>query len=334
MIPMPAGVRLEFVTDSTDIEIDVLLTHIDLVGQQSHAAVFELVADGNVVDGVATDAGHRISYDPTTMLAGFTPGEPATVRFSGLEMSAAHHEIWLPHHCSVEIRALRVGDGASITPRHDDRRRWVHYGSSISHCLEATHPTQTWPAIAARLADVDLHNLAFAGQCQLDPFTARTIRDTPADLISLKLGINIVNADSMRERTFAPAIHGFLDTIREGHPTTPLLVITPIICPAVETSPGPTMSTPGGKIRVPDRSDELSVGALSLGRIRAILSDIVASRHAAGDSNLHLLDGLAMFGPDDVDDLPDGLHPNPAGYRRMGERFHALAFAPGAVFAG
>ena len=45
---------------------------------------------------------------------------------------------------------------------------------------------------------------ASAGQCQLDGFTARTIRDLPADLISCKLGINIVNGDTMRERTFVP----------------------------------------------------------------------------------------------------------------------------------
>jgi lysophospholipase L1-like esterase len=41
------------------------------------------------------------------------------------------------------------------------------------------------------------------------------------------------------------------------------------------------------------------------------------------------VDGLALFGPDDVGDLPDGLHPNAAGYRRMGERFHAVALADG-----
>ena len=45
------------------------------------------------------------------------------------------------------------------------------------------------------------------------------MRDTPADLISVKLGINLVNTDLMRLRAFGPAVHGFLDTIRDGHPT-------------------------------------------------------------------------------------------------------------------
>ena len=50
---------------------------------------------------------------------------------------------------------------------------------------------------------------------------------------------------------------------------------------------------------------------------------------AAGDPNLHHLDGLALFDEADVADLPDALHPNGDGYVRMGERFAALAFAPG-----
>ena len=90
-------------------------------------------------------------------------------------------------------------------------------------------------------AGVDLVNLGFGGSALLDPFTARTMRDTPADLISVKLGINLVNTDLMRLRAFAPAVHGFLDTIREGHPTTPLLVVSPLLCPLHEETPGPLM---------------------------------------------------------------------------------------------
>ena len=46
--------------------------------------------------------------------------------------------------------------------------------------------------------------------------------------------------DVMRLRAFAPAVHGFLDTIRDGHPTTPLLVVSPVLCPIHEDTPGPT----------------------------------------------------------------------------------------------
>ena len=35
-------------------------------------------------------------------------------------------------------------------------------------------------------------------------------------------------------RTFAPYVHGFLETVRDGHPTTPITVISPILSPSRE----------------------------------------------------------------------------------------------------
>ncbi|MEJ7585093.1 MAG: hypothetical protein WKF43_13665 [Acidimicrobiales bacterium] len=54
---------------------------------------------------------------------------------------------------------------------------------------------------------------------------------------------------------------------------------------------------------------------------------------SSADTNLHLVDGLALFGPDDVGDLHDDLHPNADGYRRIGERFHDLVSADGGPFS-
>ena len=59
----------------------------------------------------------------------------------------------------------------------------------------------------------------------------------------------------------------------------------------------------------------------------------VERRQKSDDANLHLLDGRELFGAADVGDLPDGLHPNTAGYRSMGERFASLAFGEGGPFA-
>ncbi len=106
--------------------------------------------------------------------------DPSVVRFEGLAAGRKHVEIWLAQNATAMLRELRIDDDATIeAPPESDRRRWVHYGSSISHCMEAEHPTGTWPAVAARSADVDLYSLGLAGQCQLDQFAARTIRDAP-----------------------------------------------------------------------------------------------------------------------------------------------------------
>ena len=238
--------------------------------------------------------------------------------------------IWLPTAAQVALRRVSISAGATLAaPLPEPKPTWVHHGSSISHCTEALSPTRSWPAVAADLANVDLRNLAFAGNCQLDQFVARTIRDQPADLISLKLGINVVNMDSLRERTFTPAVHGFLDTIREGQPHTPIAVISPIYCPSAETNPGPTLPNDAGIFETFSRSPQLSAGCLTLTWIRKILTKVVAARQQQGDHNIHYIDGLDLFGAEDAVDLPDALHPNGSGYVRMGERFHALAFVDG-----
>ena len=262
-------------------------------------------------------------------------GDVGTLRFDGLGDGMKDVEIWLSQAAQSELRALRLGDGARVeAPRHT-KRRWVHYGSSISHCIEAHGPTDVWPAVAARRGDVELLQLAFAGQCHLDQFVARTIGEQPVDLISMKVGINVVNANSLNERTFPSALHGFLDTVRDRHPDVPIVVASPIVCPMVEDHPGPTIPDAGGGFRVIEGAPpELRATDLTLKRIRTIIREVVAGRRERGDANLHHLDGLELFGPDDVGDLPDGLHPNADGYVRIGERFAAHAFAPGGPFAG
>ena len=336
LVTTPGSVRLAFTTDAREVELEVMLTMFELGDNPIMPPCFDLVIDGQVVEGQATLEGTVLHLEPANAGFEFRAGQPTTIHLEELPgVAGTNVEIWLPQAALVELRALRVPAGATIgPPAPSSRPRWIHYGSSISHCMEAERPTGAWPAVAALLAGVDLRSFAFAGQCQLDQAVARTIRDEPADLISMKIGINLVNADSMRERTFVPAVHGFLDTVRDGHPTTPLALITPIICPPAEDHPGPTISDgTRPQIKVFARPPELSLGALTLSRIRTLLADIVSARRAHGDQNLHLIDGLSLFGPDDVADLPDDLHPNAAGYQRMGERFHATAFSEDGPFA-
>jgi len=103
-------------------------------------------------------------------------------------------------------------------------------------------PTTTWPALAASIGGVELINLGMGGSALLDSFTARTMRDTPADLISIKIGINLVNNDLMRLRAFTR-----LSTASRHHPrrppTTPLLVVSSILCPSMKKRRAPVLWT-------------------------------------------------------------------------------------------
>ncbi len=323
---MTSGVRLVFDTDADEIRLSCTPMRLSLGGVM-RPATFERFVDGRLLSSAVADFGHVVEVDLADDSTELTLGGSGEVVLHGETDGVRTVTIWLPQAAGVEVHSVSVPAGAVVRAAAPDTRpRWVHHGSSISHCMEADGPSRTWPAIAAARTGHHLTNIGLAGQCHVDQFVARTIRDLPADRISLKFGINVVNADTMRARTFSSSVHGFLDTVRDGHPHTPLLVISPIICPVAESAPGPTVLADDGRITVPDPDATPTLGRLSVGRIRELLVEIVDQRRAVGDEALHYLDGRELFGAADVADLPDGLHPNAAGYERMGERFAAHPF--------
>jgi hypothetical protein len=332
----PTGVRLAFRTRASVVRLETLPTKQAYVGAPRRPdGVYDLVVDGELVAQATAPGGHTMTIDITTGAVELTEGEPVAVEFLGLGEAEKDVELWLPWNERTELVSLRTD--AAVARLHHDRPVWLHHGRSISHGSKAEHPTGIWPAVAARRAGVDLLNLGFSGSALVDPFVARALRDTPADLISLKLGINVVNQDSMRLRAFTPAVHGFLDTIREGHPTTPLLLVSPVQCPIHEQVPGPTeMDLSGyadGRLAFRAAGDpaEVAAGKLTLAVIRAGLAGIVEQR---GDPHLGYLDGSRLYGAADAEELPlpDDLHPGPEAHRLIGERFAALALADDGLF--
>ncbi|GAA2896462.1 GDSL-type esterase/lipase family protein [Streptomyces mexicanus] len=336
----PSGVRLVFRTRATAVELDTLPTKRVYTGAPPRPdGVYDLLVDGRPAGQGTVGGGNVLTVDMATGATEHRPGPVGTLRFTGLPDRAKDVEIWLPHNETTELVALRTD--APVEPAAvSGRRVWLHHGSSISHGSDAASPTSTWPARAAALAGVELINLGLGGSALLDPFTARALRDTPADLISVKIGINLVNTDLMRLRAFGPAVHGFLDTVREGHPTTPLLVVSPIHCALHEDTPGPTVpdltALAAGRLRFRAAGDpaERASGKLTLAVVREELARIVRQR-AADDPYLGYLDGRALYGEADAAELPlpDGLHPDAATHLRIGERFADLAFAAPGPFA-
>ena len=336
----PSGVRISFRTRATAVELDTLATRRVYAGLPARPpGVYDLLVDGRLAGQGSVPGGNTLTIDMATGTIDHLAGPAGTVSFTGLPEAVKDVEIWLPHNEATDLVALRTD--APVTPATvGGRPVWLHHGSSISHGSDAASPSTTWPALAAARGGVELINLGLGGSALLDPFTARTLRDTAADLISVKIGINLVNADVMRLRAFTPAVHGFLDTIRDGHPTTPLLVLSPIYCPIHEDTPGPAAldldALRDGQVRFTATGDpaERAAGKLTLRVIRDELAGLVKQR-AASDPHLHYLDGLDLYGEADFAGLPlpDRLHPDAATHRRMGERFAGLVFAGGGAFS-
>lgn len=332
----PSGVRLVFRSTATTIELDTIPTKRVYEGVPPRPdGRYDLRVDGELSGQATVNGGDTMMIDMTRGTSRVEQGPAGTLRFdlpsadpSSGPMSR-RVEIWLPHDETTVLVGLRTD--APVEPVVDhDQAVWLHHGSSISHGSNADRPTSTWPAQASQRAGVELINMGLGGSALLDPFTARTMRDTPADLISIKIGINIVNGDLMRLRAFAPAVHGFLDTIRDGHLDAPLLVVSPTYCPIHENTPGPCRpDLRDGRLHFLATGDpaETTNGKLTLMIIRDTLAAIVEQRRST-DPHLHYLDGRRLYGEEDFDELPlpDGLHPDPASHRRIGHRFAALAF--------
>ena len=272
---MPSGVRLRFATDAEELKF-----HTEPLGEGGN---FDLYADDQLV---ATQA----------YVAAQTE-----VSFEGLPAGEKIVELWLSPAMPVALRSIELSEGADIEKSADKRLKWVTYGSSITHCRTAASPSYTWPGVVARAMNFNLTSLGFGGQCHADPMIARLIRDIDADLVSLKLGINIYSAASLGPRAFRPALIGSIACIRDGHPHIPLVVCSPIWSPGRESTPNAV--------------------DLTLEQMRLEVREAVESFRRRGDDLIYYVDGLRLFDASLAQYLPDDLHPDAEGYRRMGENF-------------
>lgn len=271
---MPSGVRLAFRSDTTAIAGSIIPV--------PESTQIDLVCNG-------------------TVFGSFPLSGADSFRFEGLPVGAKLIELWLPQFGEFRLKYLELEDGSEISPAEDLRSRWITYGSSITQCRTAESPSQTWPAIVARARGLNLTSLGFGGQCHLDPMVARVMRDLPADLISMCVGINIYGGAGLGPRTFRSGIIAFVQIVREKHPDTPLIVMSPIYSWERETTPNAVGFT------LSDMREEVAAAADAL--------------RAYGDRNIHYVNGLDVLGPAHGHLLPDKLHPNAEGYRLMGRNF-------------
>ena len=270
-----AGIRLRFQSDTTDLAL--------AFEPVPEAASIDCLIDGKLLASVRIQAG------------------AGKVEWKDLPLGSKCIELWLPQNTGMTINSLMVNHEAEAEALPDQRLKWVTYGSSITQCVSAESPSCTWPSIASREMDINLTCLGFSGNCHLEPMVARMIRDLPADLITLCLGINVYGAETLGLRTFRPAVLGMVETIREKHIDTPLVVISPIYAAEREV-----------------RENKLG---LTVSSIRSEVAAAVEILQQRGDRHLHYRDGRDWFGPADKAHLPDGLHPDAAGYKLLGYRF-------------
>jgi lysophospholipase L1-like esterase len=184
-----------------------------------------------------------------------------------------------------------IGGEIAPAPRQP---RWLCYGDSIVEGWKASGPAWAWPALAGRAHGLDVVNLGYAGAARGELASAEEIAALDADLITIAHGTNCWTRTPHGEALFAEGLRAFLDLVREGHPTSPVVALSPILRVDAETKPN-------------------RLGA-TLADLRRAFERVVSERIAAGDARLVLVPGRELV---PAAELPDGIHPDDAGHARI-----------------
>ncbi|WP_246094885.1 GDSL-type esterase/lipase family protein [Streptomyces roseicoloratus] len=240
------------------------------------------------------------------------PAEEGSVRIE-LPPGGGEFTVHLPEGQAPVVRGLRaVGGVVSPAPR---RPRWLVHGDSITEGWWATRPARSWPATAGRLLGLDPVNLGYAGGARGELPLAEQLSRLPGELITLAFGTNCWGTVPFSASLMYETTRAFLALVRRGHPTTPVLLLSPVLRPEAE-------ATPNG------------MGA-TLVELRAAMERAARDRVGAGDGRLAVLPGRGLLRPEH---LADGLHPNDAGHAVLGaavaRALREAGFAPPTASTG
>jgi lysophospholipase L1-like esterase len=164
--------------------------------------------------------------------------------------------------------------------------RWLAYGDSITEGWITSTPAAAWPAVAGRTCGLDAVNMGYAGAARGEIVSAEHLAELEADVITVAHGTNCWTRTPHTASMVAEGMRAFLDVVRQGHPETPIVVVSPIVRPDAETTAN-------------------RLGA-TLADLRNAIEDVAAERN-----DVSLVPGLPLVQPDQ---LPDGIHPADEGH--------------------
>ena len=221
--------------------------------------------------------------------------EEEVVCFAGASRGPKEIAVYLPLRHELQIDAYGVDSRAECGKPDAFARThpFVLYGSSVAQGVGAARPGMSYAAILGRSMNTDHVNLGFGGAGKAEPEVVNLVAQIDACCYLLDLGKSY-------GRQTAEAYTAMLATLRQAHPGTPVVCITPIFsCREFYN----------------DEYVDLSR------HTRTVVRESVAERTARGDNLLFLVEGETLLSAQDADGLnSDGVHPNDLGHACIAER--------------
>lgn len=275
MASIPAGVRLEVVGDAPELE----------VAYTCERASVGYLGGGEGDRFVVWRGAERLAEVAVSV-------GPGTVRLPGPSGSDGATIVYLPERMGPTIESV-TGVGGEISPAPRGPR-WLCYGDSIAEGWVVSTPDRAWPVVAAREHGLDVVNLGYAGSARGEIPSAEELAELDADVISISHGTNCWTRTPHSAALFAEGLRALLAIVRQGHPETPIVAVSPITRPDAEATPN-------------------RLGA-TLADLRAAFEAVVGELAAAGDHHLTLVHGLPIVAPEL---LADDIHPGDDGHAEM-----------------
>ena len=273
----PDGGRIRLTCNSTALGLRVQAIH-----EHQRRCFFDAFVNGEYAGSVSASGTQRVDL----------------VLFEHKDRGWKDVTIYLPHNLEVQVFAVGLDSGAELRapPAFALRRPIVCYGSSVLQGTGAAHPSQTYPAAAARRLNLDFVNLGFGGAGKGEVEVVALVNHLDACCYLFDLGKSY-GAPTPERYT------RMLDTIRASHPDVPIFCVTPIYSTKEPNEPD-----------YKKRSEDL----------RSLMRQAATERRQAGDKLMFVVEGLELFGEPDKDLFHDPQHPNDAGNERMAERLAPL----------
>lgn len=275
----PSGGRIRFRTDSTRVAIRV--------EYPSAPNMVNMHAFGQTGIDLYVDGDYR-----STVVAPKDAAPGKTVEhtfFADLPKKAREITIYLPLYKPAKVIGIGLDEDAVISkPRRFARPGpVVFYGTSITQGGCASRSGLSYQAILARRLNLDFVNLGFSGNGKGEPVMAGLTAEIPASAFVLDFSQNNPTIESLRE-VYEP----FFQTLRTKHPKTPIIAVTPIA--SANNNP-------------------------KFQQFREHIREVIGKKMAGGDTLLTLVEGYDLLGPERLDGLVDGVHPNDLGFQWMAD---------------
>lgn len=213
----PAGIRLEFRTDSKSLFLKV---NIPFATTRSYFSI-DVCVNGELLGSINNYSGMDMTGDYTQKAYPLGSFEKGFALGDGEKTIS----IFMPWSVPAEIEELSIDDGAFAEPVFRNKKI-LAFGDSITQGCDALIPSKHYIVKLSDLLQADVYNKAVGGECFFPQLAECTQTDLFPDYIFVAYGTNDWNRVALD--TFRSNCKAFYSILSAKYPGAKIFALTPV----------------------------------------------------------------------------------------------------------